>query len=126
MVTPTPCLTNRFSVLETITVGSTRDMLTPQSTVTELKTKQAMPQESSHQPSDLTPLLVHSTTLWRGTELPLQIHAVGSNSPLLIVALINSGATGRFIDIDYVWSNNLCTQCLPQAIPVYKIDGTLN
>src|SRR5882724_7644275 len=41
----------------------------------------------SHQPPDLTPLLVHSATLQRGTEIPLQIHAVGSNSPLLIVAL---------------------------------------
>jgi len=65
-------------------------------------------------------------TLWRGTEIPLHIHAVGSNAQLLIVTLINSGATGKFIDIDYVQLNNLCTQCLSQAIPIYNIDGTLN
>src|SRR5882724_8500683 len=99
MVTPMPHPTNSFLELETSTVGSTRDMLTPQSIANELKTKQSMPQESSHQPSNLTPLLIHSTTLQRGTEIPLQIHSLGSNSPPMIVALINSGATGKFIDI---------------------------
>jgi len=65
-------------------------------------------------------------TLLRGIEIPLQIHAIGSNPPLLILSLINSGAMGKFIDIDYVWVNNLCTQWLPRAIPVYNVDGTLN
>src|SRR5882724_4552973 len=102
MMTPMPHSTSRFSVLETSTAGSTRDMLTTQSITNELKTEQAKPKESSHQPSDLTPLLVCSTTLWRGTEIPLQIPAVGSNSLLLIVNLIDSGAMGKFIDIDHV------------------------
>src|SRR5882672_12245756 len=121
-----PCSTNRFSVLETSTVGSTKDRLTPQSPIDELKTEKAMPQEPLHQPSDLTPILIRSSTLRRGTELPLCIHTIGSNTPLLINALIDSGATGRFIDIDYVRSKNLCTQHLPRAIPVYNVDGTLN
>src|SRR5882672_9303920 len=76
MVKPTPHSTNRFSVLETSTVGSTRDMLTPQSPIDEPKTEKAMPQEPPHQPSDLTPILTRSTTLHRGTELPLCIHAI--------------------------------------------------
>src|SRR5882724_11092425 len=95
MVTPMPHLTNRFSVLEASTVGFMRDMLTPQSTAKELKTEQAMPPKSSYQPPDPTPLLIHSMTLQEGMEIPLQIHAVGSNSPLLIVTLIDSGATGK-------------------------------
>jgi len=90
-----------------------KDMLTPQSTAKELKTEQAMPPKSSHQPPDPTPLLICSMTLWRGMEISLQIHAVGRNSPQLIVALINSGAMGKFIAIDYVQLNNLHTQCLP-------------
>ena len=65
-------------------------------------------------------------TLWGGTEIPLQIHAIGSNSPLLIVTPINLGDTGKFINIDYVWSNNLCTHCLPRATPIYNVDKTLN
>jgi len=59
-------------------------MLTPQSPVTELKTEDARPQESSCQPPDMTNVLVHSTTLQRGMELPLQIHTVGSNTLMLI------------------------------------------
>src|SRR5882672_5650599 len=53
-------------------------------------------------------------------------HCVCSNTPLLINALIDSGATSRFIDVYYIMSKNLHTQCLPQAIPVYNVDGTLN
>src|SRR5882724_13717544 len=45
---------------------------------------------------------------------------------MLISALIDSGSTSQFIEIDYVWSKNLCTQHLPRAIPVYNMDGTLN
>src|SRR5882672_8443464 len=108
------------------TVGSTRDMLTPQSPIDEPKTEKAMPQEPPCQPSDLTPILVCSTTLRRGMEPPLCIHTIGRNTPLLINALIDSGATGWFIDIDYVRSKSLHTQCLPRAIPVYNVDGTLN
>jgi len=115
-----------FSVLEISTVGSTSDMLTPQSIATEPRTEQAMPQESSHQPSYLIPILICSTTLWRGTEIPLWIHAIGSNSPLLIVTLINPGVTGKFTNINYVWLNNLHTQHLPRAIPIYNGEGTLN
>src|SRR5882672_2212329 len=112
-VKPTPHSTNRFSVLETSTVGSTRDMLTPQSPTDELKTEKAMPQESPCQPPDSTPILIRSSMLHRGMELPLHIHTIGSNTPLLINALIDSGATSRFINIDYVRSKNLRTQHLP-------------
>src|SRR5882724_10512104 len=101
-------------------------MLTPQSSVEELRIEEAMPEEPPCQSSDPTPILVRSTTLWRGTELPLQIHTIGSNTPLLMNALIDSGATGKFIDINYVRSKNFHTQRLPRAIPVYNVDGTLN
>jgi len=78
-----------------------------------------MPKNLPHQILRPDTSLVRSTTLWRGTELPLHIHTIGSNTPLLINALIDLGATGKFINIDYVRSKNLHTQCLPQAIPVY-------
>ena len=41
-------------------------------------------------------------------------------------ALVNSGATGMFIDIKFVWPKNIWTHQLPRAIPVYNIDGTPN
>ena len=41
-------------------------------------------------------------------------------------ALIDCGATGQFIDIEYVRSYELHTYCLPCAILVYNVDGTPN
>jgi len=61
-------------------------------------------------------------TLQRGTELPLRIHTGSSNT----LMLINMGATVLFIDIDYVWSKELCTQHLPRAISIYNVGGNLN
>ena len=97
---PMPHSTNRFSVLKTSTVESTRDMLTPQSSVTtELRTEQAVPDRTPYPSSDQTPVFVCSPTLCRGTEIPLQVHMVDSNAPLTITALVDSGAIGQFIDV---------------------------
>jgi len=117
-------------VLQTYLLGSKSWIQAGQFTANHLTTpytenKKAVPWDFSHQPPNLTLVLVCSTTLWRGTELLLQIHTVGSNTPMLI-STSNSGATSWFIDIDYVWSKYICTQCLPRAIHVYNVDRTLN
>src|SRR5882724_13197932 len=102
MVKSMPHPTNRFSVLETSTVGSTEDMLTPQSPVTtKLRTEQAVP--------ELPPLLICSATLRSGTDILLQLNTIDSNTPMSIKALIDSGAMGLFIDIDYMQPKNLKT-----------------
>src|SRR6266481_4281547 len=41
-------------------------------------------------------------------------------------ALIDTGATGQFIDVEYVRSKELCTYCLPHSIRVYNVDRTPN
>src|SRR3981189_802378 len=41
-------------------------------------------------------------------------------------ALVDCGATGLFIDTEYVRSNNLSTRCLTTPIPVYNVTGTAN
>src|SRR3979490_1272389 len=41
-------------------------------------------------------------------------------------ALVDCGATGLFIDTEYVRLNNLSTRRLTSPIPVYNIDGTAN
>src|SRR5882724_2660260 len=126
MVKPTPCQTNRFSVLETSTVGSTKDMLTPSSPVTiEPKTEPVMPEHPTPQLTK-TPLLVRSATLRRGTDIPLHLNTVDSNTPMSVKALIDSGAMGMFIDVRFVRSKNIWTHWLPRAILVYNVDGTPN
>jgi hypothetical protein len=41
-------------------------------------------------------------------------------------ALIDCGATGCFIDIEWAKLNNIPTRPLTNAIPVYNVDGTAN
>src|SRR3981189_1064915 len=41
-------------------------------------------------------------------------------------ALVDCGATGLFVDTEYVRSNNLSTRRLTTPIPVYNVDGTTN
>ena len=38
----------------------------------------------------------------RSTYIPIQVHMVDSNRPLAMKALINCGATGEFIDHEFV------------------------
>ena len=45
---------------------------------------------------------------------------------MFVKALINSGATGMFIDIKFVRLKNIWTHQLPRAILVYNVDGTPN
>src|SRR5882724_502297 len=124
MVKPTPHQTNRFSVLETSTVGSTKDMLTPPSPVT-IEPEPVMPEHPTPQLVN-TPLLVRSATLLRGTDIPLCLNTIDSNTPMSVKALINSGATGMFINVGFIRSKNIWTHQLPRAIPVYNVDGIPN
>src|SRR5882724_6522443 len=101
-------------------------MLTPPSPVTiEPRTEPVMPKHPTPQLAQ-TPLLVQSATLQRGTDIPLHLNTGDSNTPMSVEALIDSGATSMFIDIEFVRSKNIRTHWLPRAIPVYNVDGTPN
>src|SRR5262249_51523654 len=43
-----------------------------------------------------------------------------------VTALLDSGATGLFIDRDFVWTQGLTTRPLTHPIPVWNVDGTMN
>ena len=43
-----------------------------------------------------------------------------------VTALLDSGATGLFIDSDFVAAEKLMTRSLTRPAPVYNVDGTLN
>ena len=71
-------------------------------------------------------VLMRSVMLQRSTHIPQIIHTIDSNFPMAMNALIDCGATGQFIDVEYVRSYELHTYHLPRAIPVYNVDGTPN
>lgn len=60
------------------------------------------------------------------THLSIILKAMDTGKRLPIDALLDSGATGLFLDVKFVKYHNLNTRKLPRAIPVYNVDGTLN
>ena len=73
-----------------------------------------------------THILMRSISNRNSTELLIQLETTSSHHPIAVKALLDSGATGLFIDEDFVKAKNITTNRLPRAIPVYNIDGTLN
>ncbi|KNZ76291.1 hypothetical protein J132_10750, partial [Termitomyces sp. J132] len=43
-----------------------------------------------------------------------------------VMALLDSGAMGLFLDLEFIKHHGLTTQPLPKPIPVYNIDGMPN
>src|SRR3979490_881715 len=117
-----PCSTNWFSVLETCTLGITRDMLHPPPIPDQTEIQPAMPEKQPPPPH----IYVRSADTRRCMRVPLKVQSVDTGCPLAIDALLDSGATRMFIDIEFVWDKRLKTRHLPRAIPVYNIDGTPN
>ena len=60
------------------------------------------------------------------TRIFKKVHLVDTGHLLAVDSLLDSGATGMFIDVKYVRTQKLQTHPLPRAIPVYNIDGTPN
>ena len=125
-----PCSTNRFSVLERCTIGLTSDMLHPIVTSDQTENPQAMPENPLPTPTaqmhSLAHAYVRSADTCHCTRIPLKIHSVDTGHSLAVDSLLDSGATGMFIDAEFVRAEKLRTQPLPRAIPVYNIDGTPN
>ena len=62
----------------------------------------------------------------RSTKLKLQLESIDSHCPLDAEGLLDTGATGLSIDEPYVDEMKFTRCKLPQSLPVYNIDGTLN
>lgn len=82
------------------------------------------PQNVVEQPPER--VLLRSARIKKSTELDVQLESVDSHQPFDAKALLDSGATGLFIDDDFVKAKNLTRNRLPRSILVYNIDGTLN
>ena len=62
----------------------------------------------------------------RSLTLPVELQTTDTSESRAVRALLDSGATGMFIDRDYVDQNRFTTRTLVRPIPVYNVDGTLN
>ncbi len=67
---------------------------------------------------DAAELGLNSLHLW------IEIESTETQRKQGIQALVDCGATGLFIDQEYMKSNRLPTRKLSQPIPVFNVDGT--
>jgi len=64
----------------------------------------------------------------RGTSiiLPIEVSTTDTSEVHFVKALLDSGATGNFIDRDFVQTKGINTQSISRPIPVYNVDGSPN
>jgi len=58
--------------------------------------------------------------------LPVEIRTTNTSELHSVKALLDSGATGSFIDRDFVHSKGINTRTLSCNIPVFNVDGSPN
>ena len=120
-----PCLMNQFSVLESCTIGQTSDILS--SSVPDLTEDQpAIPNPPLPEQNSPPQLYIHFLDICHCTRVPLKVSPVNTGHPLVVDSLLDSGATGMLIDVEFVRAEKLQTHHLLCAIPVYNIDGASN
>src|ERR1700679_795301 len=62
----------------------------------------------------------------RSLTLKIELQTTDTGETKSVTALLDSGATGMFIDREYVRTNRLSTRTLSHPIPVRNVDGTPN
>ena len=70
--------------------------------------------------------VIASTPSANSLDIKVEIVTTDTQEIMSIKALIDSGATGLFIDQGYVNRSRLTTRTLSKPIPVFNVDGTPN
>ncbi|KAG5722774.1 hypothetical protein E4T56_gene7985 [Termitomyces sp. T112] len=70
--------------------------------------------------------VVASTSSTNSLKLQVEIETMDTQQIQSVAALLDSGATGLFLNTDYVQQHCLTTHPLSRPIPVYNVDGMLN
>jgi hypothetical protein len=128
--TPSLLSSNRFSVLPVYNVEGIDESV---ETVQVVQPSEDLPAARTSRPRwerRLPPKLVVASLgendESRSLKLKVSIETTDTGEVRSIDALVDSGATGRFIDRDYVKANRLTTRTLSCPIPVRNVDGTPN
>ena len=58
--------------------------------------------------------------------VPIHLRTTDTMEESSTECMVNTGATGNFINQDFVTNNKLPTHKLSEPIPVHNVDGTLN
>jgi hypothetical protein len=71
-------------------------------------------------------LVIASTPSVNSLSLKVQLETTDTAETISVDALVDSGATGLFIDSEFVKKHRLTTRALSTHIPVFNVDGTAN
>jgi hypothetical protein len=113
---------NRFHELEEVDLSNNIPTL-KESSSDEIKTMSEDPPQSFSLPQRI---YLRTARMKFSTQLNVQLKTLDTGVCISLTALLDSGATGLFLDSKFVKEHNLNTRRLPRAIPVYNVDGTLN
>ena len=119
-------LTNRFSPLENCTYGAGNDMFYTDDQEEEPETVSTASPIPLTIPNIPPSIRVLSEDPRRATEVKIRIQSPRTGATHAGTALLDSGATGMFMDPSFARDNKLDVRALPLSIPVYNVDGSLN
>jgi len=118
---------NRFSVLEVtepeVDEDAQESLEPPALPPAELRKPRQPKWEKRIKPK----LVIHSLEMdAKCIMIPTHLKTTDTMEETSTEAMVDTGATGDFIDQDFVIREKLPTRKLSQPIPVYNVDGTLN
>jgi RNase H-like domain found in reverse transcriptase/Reverse transcriptase (RNA-dependent DNA polymerase) len=130
--TPSLPNNNRFSILSMHNATSVDEFDEAVRVVQPVKDspveRKYRPRWEQHLPATLViaALEEKEDTSTQSLKLKVSIESTDTGEVKSLDALVDSGATGCFIDCDYVKANRMTTRTLSAPIPVRNADGTLN
>ena len=90
------------------------------------KSKTSKPANTPSETKKRISELLQERVFWRSTYIPIQVHTVDSNRPLVMKALIDCGAMAEFIDHEFVHAHELWMYPIPHPIGLYNADRLPN
>jgi hypothetical protein len=128
--TPPPSSSNRFSVLPVDEIAEIDESVdrtqVVRESVSNTETLSPRAKWERRLPAKFVIASSDDSTPSRSLKLKVEIETTDTGEVKSLSALVDSGATGRFIDRDFVKANRLRTRTLSRPIPVRNVDGTLN
>ena len=103
-----------------------RHLEVTEKTLNQLRVLDTMQLDKALQELKKAKQYIRSSTPSNCLKMKIVLKQLDTNKSIEVEALLDSGATGVFLDKEFVRKNNINTNLLPRPIPVYNVDGTLN
>ena len=116
---------NRYACLPVFSTSNDNDVSPPPSVPKVISPHTRRPRWESRLPKQYV-LDVTSASERNHLSIKVAIETLDSRASNAFNALIDCGATGEFIDREYVRQKGFTTRTLSCSVPVYNVDGTPN